>query len=121
MNILLWILQALLAVHTAIGGVWKFMNSVEETMPTLSAIPHGAWLAIGAFDLLLAVALIVPGLSSSLRILVPIAALLIVAEMLVFSGLHFASGHPDHSPIVYWSVVALVAAFIAFGRLVLKP
>lgn len=51
----------------------------------------------------------------------PPAALLIVAKMLVFSGLHFAFGHPDHSPIIYWYVVAVVAAFIAFGRLVLKP
>lgn len=121
MNILLWILQALLAVHTAIGGVWKFMNSVEDTMPTLTAIPHGVWLGIGAFDLLLAVGLIVPAFSSTLGILAPVAALLIAAEMLIFSGMHFASGHPDHSPIIYWSVVALVAAFIAFGRLVLKP
>lgn len=121
MNIVLWILQALLAVHTAIGGVWKFTNSVEETMPTLTAIPQGVWLGIGAFDLLLAVGLLVPALSSSLGVLAPVAALLIVAEMLVFSGMHFASGHPDHSPITYWSVVAVVAGFIAFGRLVLKP
>jgi hypothetical protein len=41
MNILLWILQILLALHTAMGAVWKFSHSAEQTMPSLKAIPHG--------------------------------------------------------------------------------
>ena len=43
-NVVLWILQVLLALHTAMGAVWKFSNS-EQTVPSLQAIPHGAWLA----------------------------------------------------------------------------
>jgi hypothetical protein len=31
MNILLWILQILLALHTIVGAVWKFLNS-EQTV-----------------------------------------------------------------------------------------
>ena len=45
MNILLWVLQILLALHTAMGAVWKFSNS-EQTVPSLKAIPHGAWLTL---------------------------------------------------------------------------
>lgn len=48
MNIGLWILQVLLALHTVMGSVWKFSNS-EQTVPSLSAIPHGIWLAMSAF------------------------------------------------------------------------
>lgn len=40
MHILLWGLQILIAIHTAIGAVWKFSNSPEQTMPSLSAIPQ---------------------------------------------------------------------------------
>lgn len=42
MNILLWVLQILLALHTVIGAVWKFSNS-EQTVRSLNAIPHGVW------------------------------------------------------------------------------
>lgn len=121
MNIVLWVLQILLAVHTAIGGVWKFSNSAEQTMPTLSAIPNGVWLGMGALELLLAVCLILPAFSSSLAVLAPIAAVLIAAEMLLFSGLHIYSGDADHGPMIYWLVVAAICGFIAYGRFVLRP
>ena len=32
MNVLLWILQILLALHTVTGAVWKFFNS-EHSVP----------------------------------------------------------------------------------------
>ena len=38
MNILLWILQILLALHTAVGAIWKFSNPAQN-LPSLSAIP----------------------------------------------------------------------------------
>lgn len=41
--------------------------------------------------------------------------------MLLFTGLHVASGSSEHGHVVYWLVVAAVAAFIAYGRLVLAP
>lgn len=120
MNIVLWVLQALLAVHTAIGGVWKFSNS-EQSVPSLGAIPHGVWLAMGGLELILAVCLILPAFSRSLAILAPVAAVLIAAEMLLFSGLHLRSGDANHGEMIYWLVVAAICAFIAYGRLVLRP
>jgi hypothetical protein len=83
MNILLWVLQILLALHTTMGAVWKFSNS-ERTVPSLKAIPHGVWLAMSVFDLLWSVALILPALNKPLAILAPIAAACIAAEMLLF-------------------------------------
>jgi hypothetical protein len=120
MNILLWVLQILLALHTAIGAAWKFSNS-EQTVPSLSAIPHSVWLGMSAFELLCALGLILPAISKPLAILAPIAAIGIAAEMLLFCGLHIYSGDTNYGPMIYWLVVAAICAFIAYGRFVLKP
>lgn len=115
MNILLWVLQSLLALHTAIGAVWKFSNS-EQTVPSLQAIPHGLWLALSGIELVLSLCLILPAFNRSLAILAPIAAACIAAEMLLFSALHLYSGEANHGPMIYWLVVAAICAFIAYGR-----
>jgi hypothetical protein len=120
-NILLWVLQILFALHSAIGAVWKFSHSAEQTMPSLKAIPHGVWLAMGVFDLLISLCLILPAFYKPLAVLVPIAAVCIVVEMLLLSAVHIYSGDANRGPIVYWLVVAALCAFIAYGRFVLKP
>lgn len=120
MNIVLWILQALLAAHTAIGAVWKFKNT-EQAVPSLQVIPHGVWLSLSVVDLLCSVALLLPAVHKPFGFLAPLAAIWIVAEMLMFSGLHLRSGDSDNSPVVYWMVVAAVSAFIAYGRFSLAP
>lgn len=120
MNAFLWGLQILLAAHTAMGAVWKFSNS-EQTVPSLQAIPHGAWIGLAVLEILLTVALVAPVLHRPLAFLAPVAAGLIAAEMLLFAGVHLASGETNHGPMTYWIVVAAIAAFIAYGRLVLSP
>jgi uncharacterized membrane protein len=121
MKILVWILRILLALHTVMGAVWKFSHSAEQTMPSLKAIPHGVWLAMGVFELLCSLGLIVPAFNKPLAILAPIAAVCIAAEMLLFSGLHIHSGDVKYGPKVYWLVVAAICAFIAYGSFVLMP
>lgn len=120
MNVLLWIVQMLLALHTAVGALWKFANS-EHAMPSLEAIPHGIWLGLSALELLCVVALIVPAFNTRLAIAAPLAATFIAAEMLLFSGVHLASGATAIGPVIYWLAVAAVCAFIIYGRLALKP
>ncbi|PSJ54327.1 DoxX family protein [Kumtagia ephedrae] len=120
MNILLWVLQILLALHTVTGAVWKFSNSAQ-TVPSLSAIPHGAWLTMSVLELICALGLVLPAFYKPLAMLVPIAAALIAAEMLLFCALHIYSGDPNFGPMIYWLVVAALCAFIAYGRLVLRP
>lgn len=121
MNILLWILQVLLALHTAAGAVWKFSHTAEQTMPSLKAIPDGLWLALSVVELLCALALLLPALKKSLGNLVPVAAATIAAEMALYCGLHLSSGDAGFGPVVYWLVVAALAGFISYGRSVLKP
>ena len=120
MNIFLWVLQVLLAVHTAVGAVWKFSNS-EQTVPALKVIPHGIWLAMGVLELLCSLGLVLPAMNRSLALLAPVAAVCIAAEMLLFCALHLHSGDPSYGHVAYWLVVAAICALIAYGRLVLKP
>jgi len=121
MNILLWVFQILLALHTVIGAVWKFSNSSEQTMPSLGAIPHGIWLGMSVVELFCSLGLIVPAFYKPLAHLAPIAAICIAAEMLLFCGVHIASGDKSYGPMIYWLVVAAICAFIAYGRLAPKP
>lgn len=120
MNILLWVLQVLLALHTAMGAVWKFSNS--EQAASLQALPHAVWLGLGVLELACVVGLLLPALNRSLgRRTAPIAASFVVAEMLLFTAVHFASGATDHGQVIYWLVVAAICAFVAWGRFVLEP
>ena len=121
MNVFLWILQILFALHTAMGGIWKFTNPVQAAVPSLSALPNGLWLTLGVLDLLATVVLLVPLLNKSWGFLVPIAALYVIAEMVLFTVVHLSSGNKFNGQVVYWIVVALVAAFVAYARLSLKP
>jgi len=119
-NILLWILQILLAVHTAVGAVWKFYNPAQ-TVPSLGAIPPAAWLAMSIVELLCGLGLLLPLVYRPLAFLIPLSAILIGAQMLLFCGLHVASGDKSYGPVLYWLVVAAFCAFIAGGRLWLRP
>jgi hypothetical protein len=101
--------------------MWKFSHSAEQTMPSLKAIPPRTWLALGVFELLCSLCLIVPALNTPLAILAPIAAACIAAEMLAFCALHVRSGDKTHGPMIYWLVVAALCGFVAYGRFVLKP
>jgi hypothetical protein len=116
MNVLLWILQILLALHTIVGAVWKTANSAEQTMPSLKAIPDGVWLGMGAVEVLIGLCLILPAFYKPLAKLVPIAAVCIVGEMLLFCGLHFGYGDGSYGPMVYWLIVAGLSALLAYGR-----
>lgn len=120
MNIMLWILQTLLAVHTVMGAVWKLSNS-EQGVPSLSALPHAVWLGMSGAEVLFAVGLLLPAVFKRLGITAPLAAAGVAAEMLLFSGLHLSSGETDFGPVAYWLVVAALCAFIVYGRLVLRP
>jgi hypothetical protein len=118
MNVLLWVLQILLAAHTAMGAAWKFTNS-EQTVG-MHALPHGVWLALAVIEFLCVLGLVLPFIKR-LGILAPIAAGFIAAEMLLYIGLNVFSGSPAVSQITYWLVVAVLSGFIVFGRIALKP
>jgi len=117
-NLLLWILQIVLALHTVMGAVWKLSHSVES-VPSLTALPRGVWRTLSAVELACSAGLMLP-IVTPLGFLAPLAALCIAGEMLLFCAVHRRAS-ARRGEVVYWLVVAAIAAFIAFGRLVLKP
>lgn len=121
MNILLWLMQILLALHTAVGAGWKFSHSAQQTMPSLAAIPNSLWLTMSGVELLCSLALILPAFYKPMAMLIPVAAVCIALEMLLLSAVHLNSIGNSYSPLFYWLVVAAVCAFIAYGRVVLQP
>ena len=119
MNILLWILQIMLALHTVTGAIWKFSNS--GTVESLQAIPHGVWTLLSIIEFFCALGFILPLIFKRLGRLAPIAAVCIAAEMLLFIVLSIFSDATNCGEIIYWLVVGLICGFIAYGRFVLKP
>lgn len=117
MNILLWVLQVALALHTVMGAIWKFSHS-EKSIPSLKAIPHKVWLGLSVFEILCAIALVLPAVYHSSLCLASIGAGGVAAEMLAFSGLHLYSKNKNNGQMIYWLLVAIVSAFVAYGRCV---
>ncbi|HNN93634.1 MAG TPA: hypothetical protein PKI03_15240 [Pseudomonadota bacterium] len=120
MNIALWTLQLLLSLHTAMGAAWKWSHS-EQTVPSLSALPHAVWLSLAGIEGLAAIALLLPALGSRFAGASPLGAAVVTCEMLFFSVVHLASGTTAHGEVVYWLVVAGLAGFLAFARRSLNP
>ncbi|MEZ4897211.1 MAG: DoxX family protein [Saprospiraceae bacterium] len=120
MNIVLWILQILLALHTLTGAIWKFTNS-EQRVDSLNAIPHGVWQGLSIVEILCAAGLILPLLVKRLRRLAPWSAVAIGVEMLFFCMVFLVSGAQSYGELIYWLVVAAICGVIAYGRWAIKP
>ena len=121
MNILLWILQVLAALVYGASGVMKvFMfDKVSGDVPSFGALPREAWMALGILELVCTVGLIVPGAFRWVPTLTVVAASVLAIESLVFIGVHVK--YREIATIVMSGVLGLLMAFIAYGRLVLKP
>lgn len=121
MNILLWVLQALAALMYGASGVMKvFMfDKVSADVPSFGALPREAWMALGILELVCTVGLIVPAALRWQPALTVVAATVLAIESLVFIGVHAKYG--EITPIIMSGVLGLLMAFIAYGRMVLKP
>ncbi len=121
MNILLWILQVLAALLYGSSGVMKvFMfDKVSEGVRSFGALPREAWMALGILELVCTVGLIVPAAFHWRPALTVVAATVLAIESLVFIGVHAKYG--EVMPIILSGVLGLLVAFIAYGRMVLKP
>jgi uncharacterized membrane protein YphA (DoxX/SURF4 family) len=121
MNILLWVLQGLTALLYGASGVMKvFMfDKIREDVRSFDALPREAWMALGILELVCAVGLIVPAALHWKPALTVAAAAVLAVESLVFIGVHVK--YREITPIIMSGVLGLLMAFIAYGRMVLKP
>jgi hypothetical protein len=121
MNILLWVLQILAVPVYGASGVMKvFMfDKVSEGVPSFGALPRQAWMALGILELVCAVGLIVPAALRWHPALTVLAATVLTMESLVFVWVH--ARYREIATIILSGVLGLLMAFIAYGRMVLKP
>ena len=121
MNILLWVLQILAALLYGASGVMKvFMfDKVSEGVPSFGALPRGGWMALGILELVCMVGLIAPAAFHWKPTHTVAAATVLAVESLVFVWVHVQ--YHEISPIIMSGVLGLLMAFIAYGRMFLKP
>ena len=121
MNIVLWVLQVLAALVYGASGVMKvfLFDKVSEGVPSFGALPRQAWMALGILELVCAVGLIVPAAFHWQPVLTVVAATVLAIESLVFVWVHVK--YRETTTIIMSGVLGLLMAFIAYGRMVLKP
>ncbi len=121
MNILLWILQVLAALLYGSSGVMKvFMfKKISHDVASFGALPREAWMALGILELICTIGLIVPAAFHWRPNLTVLAAILLAIESLVFVWVHVK--YHEMTPLILSAVLGLIMAFVAYGRVVLRP
>lgn len=122
MNIILWILQGILAFLYLAGGGFKTFNP-DDVASQITAVPRGAWRAIGVFEVLGAVLLIVPAAFSWMPALTAHAAAALAVETLILAAIYasYSLKLTATNPLVFALPMGLLVAFVAYGRYVLSP
>ena len=119
MNIVLWILQGLLALLCISGGafqIFKF-DELKKGVAAMRALPRGLWAFLGALGIVGGLCLVLPGAIGVLPVLTPIAAAGVAAQSALISGFYIHYG--DRPPLTYSVAMAIMAALIAVGRFAL--
>ena len=118
MNIVLWIIQVLLALLFLFAGVMKLILPIEE-MTRQMAMPGLFLRFLGVCEILGGLGLILPGLFRIKTWLTPLAAagLMIIVIGAVVITLMIGGGATALFPLV----VVLLSAFVAYGRWRVAP
>ena len=118
MNVVLWIIQVLLALLFLFAGVTKLILPIEE-MTKQMAMPGLFLRFLGVVEVLGALGLILPGLFRIKTWLTPLAAvgLTIIVVGATVITLKIGGGATAMVPLV----TALLSAFVVYGRWRLAP
>lgn len=117
MNILLWVIQGALALLYLAGGAYKVF-AFDELAKQMNALPRGGWTALGVFEMVGAVLLIVPQAAKWMPILTPLAAGALALEALALAALYaqYSLQLGASNPLVWSVVMGVLAAAVAYGR-----
>ena len=119
MNVLLWVLQALLAVAFLAHG-WLFLFPPAEMVDLMNAvIPPIFRMLIGVAEVLAAVGLTLPGITRVMPWLIPWAAAGLMIVMLGATILHGMRGEVGSA--ITTAVLFIVATFVAYVRWKVNP
>lgn len=121
MNTVLWVIQTLAGLMYAASGVMKIFlfDKISADVPSFGALPRRGWTALGIVELMCVAGLVMPVVLSGTGFLVPVAAVILALESLVFIWVHVR--YRETGAIVMSGALGLFMAFLAYGRLVLSP
>jgi uncharacterized membrane protein YphA (DoxX/SURF4 family) len=120
MNIVLWIIQALLAALFLFAGGMKLVMPVEDILKQMP-LPLPGWFVrfTAVVELLGGIGLILPWLLNIKPGLTPLAAAGLVIVMIGATVYTLAAGEIAAVPLPL--VVGILAGFVAYGRWKLTP
>lgn len=119
MNIILWVLQVLLAALFLWHGM-LFLNPPPELVEIMNK-EFALWFRIflGVAEVLAAIGLIVPGVTRILPSLIPITAVCLMIVMVSATVLHSTRGETGSA--ITTAVLFVVLAFVAYMRWKVNP
>jgi hypothetical protein len=120
-NVVLWVVQVLLALAFLGAGYDQAANYADarRRLPWIGALPRSLAMAIGGLEIVGAIALVVPGWSGVLPWLTAAAALALAVLMIAAVGFHVVRREPVQ--LAFSTAFFVAAAFVAFGRFVVSP
>jgi uncharacterized membrane protein YphA (DoxX/SURF4 family) len=113
MNVLLWVLQALLAMLFLFAGSMKFVMSVEE-MTRQMPLPGWFLHFIGCCEILGGIGLVLPGILRMRTGLTPLAASALVVIMIGATAINLHVG--QRGAALMTVVLGLLLVFVALNR-----
>jgi uncharacterized membrane protein YphA (DoxX/SURF4 family) len=118
LNVLLWVLQVLLAMLFMFSGVMKFVMPVEE-MTKQIALPGWFLHFIGVSEILGAIGLILPGILRIRTGLTPLAAAALAVIMIGATAVNLKTG--QRGAALTTVVIGLLLVFLAYNRRRMAP
>jgi hypothetical protein len=119
MNILLWVLQVLLALAFLAHGLLLLTPPAAMADQLNASIPRWFQLFLGTAEVLAAVGLTLPGLTRIQPWLVPSAAVGIMIVMICATGFHVMRG--EVSAAITTVVLLAMATYVAYMRWRVAP
>ena len=119
MNIVLWVLQVLLAIAFFAHG-WLFLSPPAAFVDQMNAsLPRWFQLFLGVAEVMAAIGLTLPGLTRILPWLVSWAAIGVATVTVSATAFHLARG--EMSSAVITLVLTVIAVFVAYARHSIVP
>ena len=122
MNILLWIVQILLALAFLMAGGMKVTQPVEKLRKAMSWTNHASVRSVrlvGILEILGALGLILPAVTGILPWLTPVAAIGLVLTMIGAAIVHIRL--KEFAQLGVPLILFLLALFIVYGRFMVSP
>ena len=118
MNVILWVLQVLLAVAFLAHG-WIFLFPPAGMVEMMKPIAPAFRVIIGAAEVLAAVGLTLPGITRILPWLIPCAAAGLMVVMIGATVFHTTRG--EFSSAMTTAILFVLVTFVAYMRWKVKP